>query len=177
MQDQRIYGPGLCECGCGQKTKIAQKTRAECGWIKGEPLRYIHGHHGRKTDPRYVVEDRGHETPCWIWQLATLKHGCPVNRNRLMHRVYYEQLVGPIPLGLQLDHLCRNRACVNPAHLEPVTAAENQHRGSNAKLTSEDVREIRALLAAGQRQGEIGRVYGITKSQVSAINIGRAWRS
>lgn len=45
------------------------------------------------------------------------------------HRYAYELLVGPIPDGYQLDHLCRNRWCVNPAHLEPVTQRENLRRG------------------------------------------------
>lgn len=47
---------------------------------------------------------------------------------RYAHRVAYEHLVGPVPDGLQLDHLCRNRRCVNPDHLEPVTAQENTRR-------------------------------------------------
>lgn len=47
---------------------------------------------------------------------------------RYAHRVAYEHLVGPIPDGMQLDHLCRNRTCINPAHLEPVTARENVRR-------------------------------------------------
>lgn len=46
------------------------------------------------------------------------------------HRVAYEHLVGPIPEGLQLDHLCRNRMCINPEHLEPVTAQENKRRAT-----------------------------------------------
>lgn len=44
---------------------------------------------------------------------------------RVLHRVYYEMYVGPIPAGMQIDHLCRNRGCVNPEHLEVVTAREN----------------------------------------------------
>lgn len=48
------------------------------------------------------------------------------------HRFAYEYINGPIPTGLQLDHLCRNRLCVNPAHLEPVTLKENIHRGRSA---------------------------------------------
>ena len=46
------------------------------------------------------------------------------------HRVFYEYFVGPIPEGLDLDHKCRVRCCVNPAHLEPVTKKENVHRSA-----------------------------------------------
>jgi hypothetical protein len=46
----------------------------------------------------------------------------------LAHRWAYEHFIGPIPAGLEIDHLCRVRHCVNPAHLEPVTKSENRRR-------------------------------------------------
>jgi len=50
-------------------------------------------------------------------------------KSKLAHRVVYELLIGPVPAGLTLDHLCRNRLCVKPAHLEPVSFRENCLRG------------------------------------------------
>ena len=70
---------------------------------------------------------------CWEWT-ASRNQRWSYGQFRLnertcrAHRVAYELLVGPIPEGLDLDHLCRNRACVNPDRLEPVTRAENLRR-------------------------------------------------
>ena len=71
---------------------------------------------------------------CWLWTAATGRDGYgrfrALGRNVLAHRFAYESLVGPIPDGLQIDHLCRVRACANPSHLEPVTQRENLLRGA-----------------------------------------------
>lgn len=72
---------------------------------------------------------------CWEWMGAkTAGYGCFGSRNgpgsKLAHRWTWENLVGPVPAGLELDHLCRNRACCNPDHLEPVTRRVNQLRGA-----------------------------------------------
>ena len=60
-------------------------------------------------------------------------------RMRKAHRLMYEFLVGPIPDGLTLDHLCRNRGCIRPAHLEPVTRGENVLRGVGPSATAATV--------------------------------------
>lgn len=72
------------------------------------------------------------ESGCWEWTAGL--NGCGYgkvwwqSRHYLTHRIAYELLVGTIPDGLQIDHLCRVRHCCNPEHLEPVTSGENQRR-------------------------------------------------
>jgi len=73
------------------------------------------------------------EAGCWEWQGAKMGNGYgKVNINRKtppVHRVVYEMFNGPVPKHLDMDHLCRNRGCANPEHLEPVTRSENLRRG------------------------------------------------
>jgi hypothetical protein len=82
---------------------------------------------------------RGRQEDCWPWTGAKDRDGYgkvgTEGRIVLAHRFSYEKLVGPIPHGLELDHLCRNPSCVNPRHLEPVTHKTNMSRGMHATKT------------------------------------------
>lgn len=83
------------------------------------------------------------ENGCWLWEGALnpsgygAVNGQPVNGkiNTQAHRHSYEVFVGTIPEGMELDHLCKNRRCVNPDHLEPVTHLINVRRGDACRAT------------------------------------------
>ena len=72
----------------------------------------------------HTVESNG----CWTFTGTINNKGYGAILQTTAHRYIYQQVVGPIPAGLQIDHLCMNKTCVNPAHLEPVTAKENMRR-------------------------------------------------
>ena len=89
----------------------------------------------RKTQEERFWEkvDRSGVSDCWLWTGAIQPNGYGrfwhYGKQGYAHRAAYRMFVGPIPEGLQLDHLCRVRHCVNPDHLEAVTLKENLNRG------------------------------------------------
>lgn len=118
-----------CACGCGASVKRGRRFR------QGHYAKWKQAQAG---DPWRVDETTG----CWVFtgHLNDSGYGIIVRKAEgrphiRAHRYYYELSVGSVPEGLVLDHLCRNRACVNPAHLEPVTNAENVARGAFAMRT------------------------------------------
>ncbi len=109
------------------KVQDAQVGRKQA---KGEKVRYI-----APAEDRFWSKVRKVEGSCWIWLGAKTGEGYGVLsiKGKLVrvHRYSYSTFRGPIPSGLTIDHLCRNRLCVNPSHLEPVTNWENILRGTS----------------------------------------------
>lgn len=132
------------------------------------------------------VERRGPDE-CWPWTAALGGGG-----DRYGYIRVHGRLISAPRLALILDgrppgdgrvarHTCDNTICCNPAHLLPGTQGENQDdmarrlRGGR-KLEPAQVVEIRARLAAGERQRSIAAAYGVSQPQISKINVGRDWR-
>lgn len=109
-----------------------RRTTEECFWLK--------------VDRRAVDE-------CWLWIGAVQSSGYGSFQGQLAHRFAHELLVGPIPDGHQVDHLCRVRLCVNPDHLEAVTAEENVRRTAHCSSVEGPgrVESLRARLKCDER--------------------------
>ena len=157
----------LCECGCGG---VARK-------------RFIQGHHTRvkpprQIDPIYEVRDCGYTTPCWVCLYKDHNAGYrKITVNGVQdyaHRHFFREHKGEIPPGKQIDHLCRNRGCINPDHLEAVSPAENTRRGRGTKLTLSDAQEIRSLDGTYH---EIAARFGIAPCSVGQIKRGVSWKA
>jgi hypothetical protein len=92
---------------------------------------------GPTIKPRHVIERLLEKViitgECWTWTGSIDENGYgrihTDTTPRKSYRVLFEHVIGEVPEGLELDHLCRNRLCVNPFHLEPVTHRENMRRG------------------------------------------------
>lgn len=161
--------------GCNKRVK----ARGWCNphymnwWRRGDPLAYA----VVPTEAELFDAKVNRTQTCWLWTGAVDKvtgygqfrgHG----RLRKAHRVSYERDVGPIPAGLDLDHVyangCRHRHCVRPDHLEPVTRAENLRRANSGKLTNEQRVEI-AERFPNENRHTLAAEYGVTPERISQI--------
>lgn len=179
---------GCCHCGCGEKTTVARYTDIHFGYVEGEPKRYVYRHYARtqEIEPKWIKEDRGYSTPCWIWQLSTTSDGYgltwdrPRGKRVVAHRKIWEVEHGPVPAGMQLHHKCSQRACVNLCHLVVVRPAENAQKRKDGKLTMADAREIRRIGSEyphGRKpRTALARQYGVSSAMIDNVLKGRAWR-
>lgn len=139
------------------------------------------------------VDKRGPDE-CWLWTASTDTHGygqlrIDATRKRLAHRFAWE-LANGSALGMCVCHRCDVRRCVNPSHLFLGSNAENvadRHAkgrsrapsgaaSGRAKLTDADVRAVFDMLGRGVTQKQIAEGMGVSKSAISWISTGQAWR-
>lgn len=208
-----IIPMGFCQCGCGQSTELAKKTRKKHGLIKGQPLHFIHGHNGVKPNvAERLWSGMDKSGDCWVWTGKVTKAGYGVisvrGKEWSTHRLAYTLAKGPIPDRLDVLHSCDNPPCGRPDHLSVGTALENtkdmlqKGRGTKpptfsggdhplrrrpglachgqahpkAKLTEQQVLQIRKEHAAGISYSELAGRYEVDKSNIAAIVTRKTWR-
>lgn len=197
-----LYAPyGMCQCGCGSVAEIAYRNHRKTGWAKGEPTRFASGHRRyerrsrREAFYQFVVPSGCDE--CWPWQGVIKENGYGyINawndeeqrfKVAYAHRISYEIHHGPIPPGMHVCHSCDNRACCNPSHLWVGSRLDNMQdaaakkriavgeRCGTAKLTDDQVAEIRRLSSLGTKQAEIASMFGTSQPNVSRIVNEKGW--
>jgi HNH endonuclease len=183
----------LCECGCGQETRVADRTWAKYGMVKGKPLRYAKGHNngiGHKSLKERLVAYSVRKGECLEWVGALrAEYGAITVEGKVKraHRVAYEEFVGPIPDGVLVLHECDNTVCIEPSHLflgthqnnsDDKVAKGRQARGegnAKAKLTPEKVKAIRRYAVTHSYQNTAD-FFSVHKSTVTDIQNGRTWK-
>ena len=169
-----------CECGCGELTDVCERNDRGRNWTKGSPKRYLDGHNLRQFDKpiKYEVDP---ETGCWNWLLYIRPDGYGQvkyqDTTQLAHRWMYQSYNGVTLADEQyLDHLCRNRRCVNPSHLEVVTFTENIRRGNSVTLTMDVALQIRSeYIPFVITQHFLAGKYNVDRSVVARIVQNRCW--
>ena len=172
--DRKHKGHGLCDL---HRQRLARTGTTD------SPVRTLAERFWEKVDKRGPDE-------CWLWTAAKKDGGYGVMRPEgqrsgptiKAHRVSL-LLAGVDIEGKVVRHRCDNPPCVNPAHLETGTQAENcrdtsergRHVGA-ARLAPDDVRAIRRRLAAGDLHRVVAAAFGVARSTISAIAEGKAWR-
>ncbi len=166
---------GYCACGCGEKTRIADRNHGPLGWKKGEPFEYITQHQNNKKRKGYVEDKNG----CHVWQGQPSQRYPSLKikgRPKHVHVWAWEQAYGSVPRGMVLHHVCGNTRCCNVEHLEVLTQAENTHQGEHARLSMPKANRIRHLVQAGHSYGDLAEMYAVSRRTIEAVVYGHTWR-
>ncbi len=135
----------------------------------GKPFYYRGGR------PKFTILPNG----CWEFVGALDRGGYGMvglrgnpTGEQYAHRAAWVCINGPIPEGMTLDHLCRNRSCINPAHLEPVTMKVNVRRSPRTKLTEAKVAEIRSSRRSAP---DLARKFNVTYQAIGRVRRRQIW--
>lgn len=190
---------GYCHCGCGGKTNIIPKSVFARNQIKGEPRRFIAGHHrGLPEEIRFwsKVAKKG-DDDCWNWTGGkTRGYGAfnPNGKRVIAHRAAWFYIHGEIASGFLVCHKCDNPSCCNPNHLFLGTQLDNMtdmtskgrgnigERHGNSKLTDIQAGEIKQLKPRPHVKGNgdlaksLAKKYGMRVDNIYFIWRGDTWK-
>lgn len=192
--------PKLCECGCGQPAPIAKHNHKDKGRVKGQPVRFIHGHNLDRgaSEERFWAKVDKVTSPngCWLWTGGTRPFGYGVHTTDEghfigAHRFSWILHNGPISDELCVCHNCPdgdNPACVNPAHLFLGTHTDNMRdkvskgrsnvvageESNLSKLTEAQVREIKASPDIPLKA--LAAEHNVTTGTIWYIRNGKTWK-
>lgn len=182
---------------CGEPIKgVDRRRRRYCSQRCGGLAQWESRRASGLLEARFWQKvDRRGPNDCWPWTKARDRQGYGQTKfssrqSQKAHRVAYTLTHGAIPAGLMICHRCDSPPCCNPAHLYAGTSADNQRdavragkhrdrvgdRNPAAKLTADDVREIRAGLSRGLTQSALAERFGVEQTNISMIKRGATWR-